>query len=55
MHQLGPKDRKTVDVHYYWNEGHGFSKRENQIDAIRRTIDWFDKYIKGGTSLSRTQ
>ena len=38
---------KTVDVHYYPNEGHGFAKRENQVDAIRRTIDWFDKYLKG--------
>ncbi len=37
---------KTVDVHYYPNEGHGFAKRENQIDAIRRTIDWFDRYLK---------
>lgn len=38
---------KTVDAHYYPNEGHGFSKRENQIDAMRRTIDWFDRYLKG--------
>ena len=37
---------KTVDVHYYANEGHGFSKRENQIDAIQRTIAWFDRYLK---------
>ncbi len=37
---------KTVDVHYYPNEGHGFAKRENQIDAIRRMIDWFDRYLK---------
>ena len=37
---------KTVDVHYYPNEGHGFAKRENQIDAIRRTIDWFERYLK---------
>ncbi len=38
---------KTVDAHYYPNEGHGFAKRENQVDAIRRTIEWFDKYLKG--------
>ena len=38
---------KTVDAHYYPNEGHGFAKRENQIYAIRRTIDWFDRYLKG--------
>jgi dipeptidyl aminopeptidase/acylaminoacyl peptidase len=37
---------KTVDAHYYPNEGHGFAKRENQIDSARRTIEWFDKYLK---------
>jgi dipeptidyl aminopeptidase/acylaminoacyl peptidase len=37
---------KVVDVHYYPNEGHGFEKRENQIDSIRRTLEWFDKYLK---------
>ena len=41
------KDGKTVDAHYYPNEGHGFVKRENQIDSIRRTVEWFDKYLKG--------
>lgn len=41
------KDGKTVDVHYYPNEGHGFEKRENRIDAIRRMVAWFDQYLKG--------
>jgi len=41
------KDGKTVDEHYYANEGHGFEKRENQIDSIRRSVAWFDKYLKG--------
>jgi dipeptidyl aminopeptidase/acylaminoacyl peptidase len=41
------KDGKVVDVHYYPAEGHGFAKRENQIDSIRRTVAWFDKYLKG--------
>jgi dipeptidyl aminopeptidase/acylaminoacyl peptidase len=45
--ELLKKDGKTVDAHYYSNEGHGFQKRENQIDAVRRTIEWFDKYLKG--------
>jgi dipeptidyl aminopeptidase/acylaminoacyl peptidase len=40
------KDGKTVEAHYYPNEGHGFVKCENQIDSIRRTVDWFDKYLK---------
>ncbi|MGH9748034.1 MAG: S9 family peptidase [Candidatus Acidiferrales bacterium] len=37
---------KTVDAHFYPAEGHGFAKRENQIDAIRRTVEWFDRYLK---------
>jgi acetyl esterase/lipase len=41
------KEGRTVDAHYYPGEGHGFSKRENQIDSMRRTVEWFDKYLKG--------
>ena len=41
------KEGRTVDAHYYPAEGHGFSKRENQIDSIRRTVEWFDRYLKG--------
>ncbi len=44
------KNGRTVDAHYYEAEGHGFSKRENQIDALRRTVDWFNKYLKGESS-----
>jgi dipeptidyl aminopeptidase/acylaminoacyl peptidase len=44
------KDGRVVDVHYYPNEGHGFVKRENQIDSIRRTIAWFDQYLMGKSS-----
>ncbi len=41
------KNGRTVDAHYYEAEGHGFSKRENQIDSLHRTVEWFDKYLKG--------
>jgi dipeptidyl aminopeptidase/acylaminoacyl peptidase len=37
---------KIVDAHYYPNEGHGFAKRENQVDSLERSIAWFDKYLK---------
>jgi dipeptidyl aminopeptidase/acylaminoacyl peptidase len=37
----------VVDAHFYAAEGHGFVKRENQIDAIERMVAWFDKYLKG--------
>jgi len=40
------KDGKTVEVRYYPNEGHGFVKRENQIDSINRSIEWLDRYLK---------
>jgi dipeptidyl aminopeptidase/acylaminoacyl peptidase len=40
------KDGKVVDAHYYSNEGHGFEKRENRIDATRQSVEWFDKYLK---------
>jgi len=45
--ELLKKDGKTVDAHYDPNEGLGLRARENQIDAIRRTVEWFDKYLKG--------
>jgi dipeptidyl aminopeptidase/acylaminoacyl peptidase len=37
---------KVVEAHYYADEGHGFAKRENQIDALERTEAWFDRYLK---------
>jgi dipeptidyl aminopeptidase/acylaminoacyl peptidase len=41
------KQGTVVAAHYYADEGHGFAKRENQIDAMRRTVEWFDRYLKG--------
>ncbi|MGH9524388.1 MAG: S9 family peptidase [Terriglobales bacterium] len=40
------EDGKSVDVHYYPDEGHGFAKREDQIDAINRSLAWFAKYLR---------
>jgi dipeptidyl aminopeptidase/acylaminoacyl peptidase len=37
----------VVETVYYPAEGHGFQKRENQSDVLRRTIAWFDHYLKG--------
>ena len=42
LHKYG----KIVDAHYYPAEGHGFAKRENQVDSLERSIAWFDKYLK---------
>ena len=56
VYDILKKEGHTVDVHYYAAEGHGFAKRENQVDSIRRTVDWFDKYLKGAqTSASAHQ
>jgi dipeptidyl aminopeptidase/acylaminoacyl peptidase len=40
------QEGRTVDAYYYPQEGHGFAKRENQIDALKRMVDWFEKYMK---------
>ena len=37
---------RTVDAHFYPGEGHGFYKREDQIDAMERTVAWMEKYLK---------
>lgn len=36
----------VVETVFYPAEGHGFQKRETQLDSLRRTIGWFDKYLK---------
>ncbi len=35
-----------VETVFYPAEGHGFRKRENQLDSLRRTVEWFDTYLK---------
>jgi dipeptidyl aminopeptidase/acylaminoacyl peptidase len=36
----------VVEAKVYAGEGHGFVKRENSIDAFRRTADFLDRYVK---------
>ena len=31
--------------HEYSDEGHGFSRLENRVDALRRTVDWLAEYL----------
>jgi dipeptidyl aminopeptidase/acylaminoacyl peptidase len=47
------KAGKTVDIKIYAGEGHGFFKREDQIDALERTVAWFDRYMGGEAGASR--
>jgi dipeptidyl aminopeptidase/acylaminoacyl peptidase len=39
------KEGRTVDAVYYPEEGHGFIKREHQIDELTRSIEWFEHYL----------
>jgi dipeptidyl aminopeptidase/acylaminoacyl peptidase len=32
---------RTVELHIYAQEGHGFLKRENRTDALTRIVQWF--------------
>ena len=44
---------KTVDTKVYAGEGHGFYKRESQIDALELTVAWFDRYMTGAGAATR--
>jgi dipeptidyl aminopeptidase/acylaminoacyl peptidase len=35
-----------VEEKIYPKEGHGYSRRENRLDALERMVGWFDKYLK---------
>lgn len=39
------KAGKTFEEHVYESEGHGFRTTANMIDALRRTTDWFDRFL----------
>lgn len=43
--------KNGVPVEYvtYANEGHGFTKKENQVSTAEKTLAFLDKYLKGGT------
>ncbi len=39
---------KTVGYHVYMDEGHGFRKIENVVDAMHRTIGFFEEHMATG-------
>src|SRR5215813_10458773 len=49
------KKGTVVDAHYYPQEGHGFVKRENQIDSLKRTVDWFERYLKNAETATASK
>jgi len=46
VHGILKAKGNLVETIYYSAEGHGFRKKENQLDSLKRTVDWFDKYLK---------
>jgi len=46
VHDILKARGNVVETIYYPAEGHGFQKRENQLDSLTRTVAWFDKYLK---------
>lgn len=46
VHDILKAQGNVVETVFYPAEGHGFEKRENQLDSLKRTVDWFDKYLK---------
>jgi len=45
IHKLDGAGR-TVEPHIYAQEGHGFLKRENRIDARTGIVPWFGTHLK---------
>jgi hypothetical protein len=43
--QILKRASKTVDARYYPNESCDFAKREDHVDAVRQTIDRFERYL----------
>jgi len=37
----------VVDLVVYPGEGHGFHRREDQLDSMRRAVEFLDRYVKG--------
>ena len=40
------KNDVPVDYLVFDDEGHGFSKKKNNIEASRRMVEFLDKYLK---------
>jgi dipeptidyl aminopeptidase/acylaminoacyl peptidase len=41
----------VVEYIVFDNEGHGFTKKENQIKGYQAILVFLDKYLKGGASI----
>src|SRR5438270_12903879 len=41
----------TAELARYPREGHGFHEPKHLLDQRQRTIEWMDRFLKGGTGL----
>jgi dipeptidyl aminopeptidase/acylaminoacyl peptidase len=41
---------KAVEFDIYPREAHGWAERHHQLYSIKRNLEWFEKYVKGGTT-----
>jgi dipeptidyl aminopeptidase/acylaminoacyl peptidase len=41
------RHRGVVELFVYPGEGHGFQRREDQLDSMRRAVEFLDRYVKG--------
>ena len=41
------RNRGVVEMEVYRGEGHGFHKLEDRLDAMRRAVEFLDRYVKG--------
>jgi dienelactone hydrolase len=46
--------RHPVEYVVYPDEGHGFVRRENRLDAARRTVRFFVRHLGAATSASKS-
>jgi dipeptidyl aminopeptidase/acylaminoacyl peptidase len=45
MAEAARKNGVTVEIKIYENEGHGFARRENEIDAIKRAAKFLETHV----------
>lgn len=48
------KNGVPVEYVLFEDEGHGFVKKENQIEATKKVKEFLDQYLKGDTALKKT-
>jgi dipeptidyl aminopeptidase/acylaminoacyl peptidase len=46
------KRNGVVEYVLFDNEGHGFTKKANEIRAYRSILDFLDRYLKNGSTIS---